>query len=106
MHPRTLRVYLAAVWALDARQLRRRDGDAWLADLPLDALADLAAYPDLPRTAPARRKWRERTRAVLDGLAADGAIGGYDLAGRGARRRLALWRPRLALPAPADGDCG
>ena len=67
-----------------------------------------AATPDLPRTAPARRKWRERTRAALERLAADGAIGGYDLAGRGARQRLALWRPRPALPAPHvdAGECG
>ena len=100
VHPRTFRVYLAAVWALDARQLRRRDGDAWLADLPLDALADLVSYPNVPRSYVERRDMRTLVRAALERLAVDGAIGGYDLAGRGSRQRLALWRPRPALPAP------
>ena len=108
VHPRTLRVYLAAVWALDARQLRRRDRDGWLADIALDALADLAAYPALPRSAVDRDNARRATRTALERLAGDGAIGGYDLAGRGSRQRLALWRSRPALPAPdADaGECG
>ena len=46
---------------------------------------------------------RTRTRAALDRLADDGAIGGSDLAGRGSRQRLALWRLRPALP---DAECG
>ena len=95
-------MYLAIVWALDARQLRQRDGDAWLAALPLDRLAALAAYPDVPQSYGARDKARRRTRAALARLASDGAIGGYDLAGRGSRERLELWRPRLALAAPDD----
>ena len=107
VQPHTFRVYLAAVWALDARQLRQRDGAAWLAALPLDALAALATYPDVPRDQKGRENARQSTRATLDRLARDGAIGGYDLAGRGARQRLALWRPRRELAAPAeDGGCG
>ena len=92
-----------------ARDIKARL-DAWLADLPLDALADLAAYPDVPTTYADRDNARRATRAALERLAADGAIGGYDLAGRGSRQRLTLWRPRPALPAPDDGrvygDCG
>ena len=103
MHPRLFRVYLAVVWALDSRRLRRRDGDAWRVDLTLDALAALAAYPNIPRTYADRMNARTRTRAALDRLADDGAIGGSDLAGRGSRQRLALWRLRPALP---DAECG
>ena len=107
VHPRLFRVYLAAVWALDARQLRQRDGASWLAALPLDRLAALAAYPDVARTLDARRQWRKRTKAALARLATDGALGGFDLAGHGSRQQLAIWRPRPQLAAPADGrDCG
>ena len=106
MHPRLFRVYLATVWALDSPRLHERDGASWLAALPLDALAALAAYPDVAPTLDAQRQWRKRTKAALDRLATDGALGGYDLAGCGSRQRLALWRPRLALPASADdGEC-
>ena len=108
MHPHTFRVYLAAVWALDARHLRERDGDAWLAALPLDALAALATYPDVPRDQVGRDNLRRTTREALGRLARDGSIGGYDLAGRGSRQRLALWRPPRQLVRPSnDGRaCG
>ena len=104
--PHLFRVYLAAVWALDARHLRRGRSDAWHADLALDALADLAAYPNAPADYRQRDKARRGTLAALDRLAVDGALA-YDAAGRGRRRRLALWRPRLELPpADAPADCG
>ena len=108
VHPHLFRVYLAVVWALDSRRLRRGDGDHWLAALTLDALATLATYPDVPQSYRARDKARRRTRAALDRLASDGAVGGYDLAGRGSRERLELWRPRLALASPDDAgrECG
>ena len=108
MHPHTFRVYLAAVWALDARHLRERDGDAWLAALPLDALAALATYPDVPRDQVGRDNLRRTTREALGRLARDGSIGGYDLAGRGSRQRLALWRPPRQLARPSDDGraCG
>lgn len=104
--PHLFRVYLAAVWALDARHLRRgRDGE-WHADVSLDALAGLAAYPNAPADHRQRDKARRGTLAALERLAVDGALA-YDAAGRGRRRRLALWRPRLALPPDdAPADCG
>ena len=73
-HPHLFRVYLGAVWALDARGLRRHDRDAhgWHADLPLDALADVAAYPVPLGSYRQRDKARRRTRAALDRLADNG----------------------------------
>lgn len=92
-NPGLFRAYLATVWAMDAPHLRRGDGDTRRAVLDLDTLVDVATFPDTAGGR-LRQKRRERMRARLERLQADGAID-FDHEGRGGGQRFAL---RRALP--------